>query len=1028
MSINVGQAVGYLDLDTTKFKRGFASALTDLEAFKKTSSTTGDKLTALGASMTSVGKGLTLGLTLPLAGLGAGITKVTASFEAGMSEVQAISGATGKDFEALKAKAKEMGAKTKFSATESAEALKYMAMAGWDTNKMLAGLPGVMNLAAASGENLGTVSDIVTDAMTAFKMEAGQAGHFADVLATASSKSNTNVGLMGETFKYVAPVAGALGYNCEDTAVAIGLMANAGIKGSQAGTALRSMLSRLAKPTDEVQKAMKDLGISLTDSSGKMKPLNQVIQDMRKSFKNLSKDQQAQYAATIAGQEGMSGLLAIVGASDKDFNTLTKAINKADGASERMAKTMNNNFKGQVTILKSTIESIGISLGESLLPSLKGATKFLQKAADGFNSLSDGTKQTIVQLGLFAAGTGPALMATGKLLTVVGKLSNKSITFSSILQAIPTPVAIAGGALMGLYYIFEKYQEKVHGAANEVKEMAKAHEESVGKIELSATRANNYADKLNKLMGVEEKSSDQKRLMKAYVEQLNSAMEGLNLRYDEENDKLYDNTGKVIDNVDAIKQQTNELKKRALAEAYTKNASESLEKYAENSDKVTEAMKKQTDVHDKIVEFKKKHSLMTESEINQLYGLEAEYQGLKTDIEKYQEGMAEALIESQKWSNMVEIQSGALKNLEGIAAQAGINIPQSLVDGIKTGHYTIPTTLGELNDLIKFDSAVQKAKDAGIDIPDKLQAGILNGEIDVADATKEMEKLTKKEVDKLPGDFENAGKKATDDLKTAVLGAIPSIVDISKQAMDSANAQAQTSAGDARNAGNTFGDSLSSGISDKQGTVWSAGNAIANSANSGASSISLYGTGQYMAQGFANGMASLIDYVGRVASSIAQRALNSANRTLDNRSPSHKAEKIGLFGGLGLAVGFAKASPQVGKEAKATALNALNSMTSVISKANPPEIKLKTAILTDFNTLNGISLDPDYKLSTTGLKSVESEGLIATIAGAVKEAMKDIVVNNKVDVVMQDGDVYLDSERVGRKVAPVVSRVQARGI
>ena len=1028
MSINVGQAVGYLDLDTTKFKRGFASALADLEAFKKTSSTTGDKLTALGTSMTSVGKGLTLGLTLPLAGLGAGITKVTASFEAGMSEVQAISGATGKDFEALKAKAKEMGAKTKFSATESAEALKYMAMAGWDTNKMLAGLPGVMNLAAASGENLGTVSDIVTDAMTAFGMGAEQAGHFADVLATASSKSNTNVGLMGETFKYVAPVAGALGYNCEDTAVAIGLMANAGIKGSQAGTALRSMLSRLAKPTDDVQKAMKDLGISLTDSSGKMKPLNQVIQDMRKSFKNLSKDQQAQYAATIAGQEGMSGLLAIVGASDKDFNTLTKAINKADGASERMAKTMNNNFKGQVTILKSTIEGIGISLGESLLPSLKGATKFLQKAADGFNSLSDGTKQTIVQLGLFAAGTGPALMATGKLLNVVGKLSNKSITFSSVLKAVPEPVAIAGGALMGLYYIFERYQEKVHGAANEVKEMVKAHEESVGKIELSATRANNYADKLNELMKVEEKSSDQKRLMKAYVDQLNGAMEGLNLKYDEENDKLYDNTGKVIDNVNAIKQQTEELKKKALVEAYTKNASESLEKYVENTDKLTDAMVKQREVKEKLGKYSKDYNKLTMNEIKEVNNLKTEYGNLGVEIDNYREGMAEALVDSQRWSNMVEIQGGALKNLEGIAAQAGINIPQSLVDGIKTGHYTIPTTLDELNDLIKFDSAVQKAKDAGIDIPDKLQAGILNGEINVSDATKEMEKLTKAEVDKLPGDFENAGKKATDDLVTTISGAIPSIVDISKQAMDSANAQAQTSAGDARNAGNIFGDSLSSGINDKLGDVWSAGNAIANNANSGASSVSLYGAGYNAAAGFAKGMSSLIDYVGRVASNIAQRALDSANATLDNRSPSHKAEKIGLFGGLGLAVGFAKASPQVGKEAKATALNALNSMTSVISKAKPPEVKLKTAVLTDFKALASTTIDPEYKIDTASLKTAESEGLIATIAGVVKEAMKDIVVNNKVDVVMQDGDVYLDSERVGRKVAPVVSRVQARGI
>ncbi|MDD7647797.1 MAG: phage tail tape measure protein, partial [Ruminococcus bromii] len=212
---------------------------------------------------------ITTGVAAVSAGLlaaGGYAVKVGSDFEAGMSEVAAISGASGEALQALTDKAKEMGSTTKFSATESAEALKYMAMAGWDTDKMLSGLPGVMNLAAASGENLGTVSDIVTDSMTAFGMAAGEAGHFADILAQASSKSNTNVALMGETFKYVAPVAGALGYSAEDAAVAIGLMANSGIKGSQAGTALRSTLSRLAKPTDEVQGAMDKLKISLTDS------------------------------------------------------------------------------------------------------------------------------------------------------------------------------------------------------------------------------------------------------------------------------------------------------------------------------------------------------------------------------------------------------------------------------------------------------------------------------------------------------------------------------------------------------------------------------------------------------------------------------------------------------------------------------------------------------------------------------------------------------------------------------------------
>lgn len=316
--------------------------------------------------------------------------KVGSDFEAGMSEVAAISGATGKDLEALTAKAKEMGATTKFSATESAEALKYMAMAGWDTDKMLSGLPGVMNLAAASGENLGMVSDIVTDAMTAFGLSADKAGHFADVLAQASSKSNTNVGMMGETFKYVAPVAGALGYSVEDAAVAIGLMANSGIKGSQAGTALRSTLSRLAKPTDEVEAAMEGLGISLTDSEGNMKSLGEVMLDMRKGFKNLTKDQQAQYAASIAGQEGMSGLLAIVNASDEDFNTLTEAIQNSDGAAQSMADTMQDNLKGAVTIAKSALEGLGITvyghLQKPMKTAVESATKYINKLNAAFET------------------------------------------------------------------------------------------------------------------------------------------------------------------------------------------------------------------------------------------------------------------------------------------------------------------------------------------------------------------------------------------------------------------------------------------------------------------------------------------------------------------------------------------------------------------------------------------------------------------------------------------------------------------
>ena len=234
-----------------------------------------------------------------------------------MSKVSAISGATGAELDALSDKAKEMGAKTKFSATEAASAFEYMAMAGWKTEDMLNGIEGVMNLAAASGEDLASTSDIVTDALTAFGLTAQDSTHFADILAQASSNANTNVGMMGETFKYVAPVAGALGYSAEDTATAIGLMANAGIKGSQAGTALRSIMSRLAKPTDEVQSAMDALGISLTDEQGKMKGLNEIMDDLRAGFSGLSEAEAAQTAAVLGGQEAMSGLLAIVNASDE---------------------------------------------------------------------------------------------------------------------------------------------------------------------------------------------------------------------------------------------------------------------------------------------------------------------------------------------------------------------------------------------------------------------------------------------------------------------------------------------------------------------------------------------------------------------------------------------------------------------------------------------------------------------------------------------------------------------------------------
>lgn len=327
--------------------------------------------------------------------------KVGSDFEAGMSNVEAISSASAQSvttasgemvdgLTALTDKAKEMGATTKFSATESSQALNYMAMAGWDAQEMYDGLAGVMTLAAASGEDLATTSDIVTDALTAFGMQASESGHFADVLAQVSASANTNVGLLGETFKYVAPLCGTMGYSAEDASIAIGLMANSGIKGSQAGTALKTAIANMAAPTKAMAAQMAALGIEITNSDGSSKSLMEVMQNLRTSFDGLSESEQAAAASTIFGKESMSGMLAVINASDEDFAKLTESIYNCDGAAEQMAATMQDNLQGQITILKSGVEGLGIAVYEKLQEPLKNLAvkgqEYIGQLTDAFNS------------------------------------------------------------------------------------------------------------------------------------------------------------------------------------------------------------------------------------------------------------------------------------------------------------------------------------------------------------------------------------------------------------------------------------------------------------------------------------------------------------------------------------------------------------------------------------------------------------------------------------------------------------------
>ena len=404
----------------------------------------GEKMQDVGGKVEGVGKKL-LPVTGAVVGLGVAAVKTAADFDAAMSRVAAVSRASGEDLERLRKKAREMGKQTKFSASEAAEAMNYMAMAGWKTEDMLNGIEGIMSLAAASSENLGSVSDIVTDALTAFGLSAADAGHFSDVLAQASSNANTNVGMMGSTFQKVAPVADALGYSVEDMSLAIGLMANASIKAEVAGTSLKTALANMAKPTDAQAAAMKQYGISLTNADGTMKSFGEVVNNLRSSLGGLSEAEQVAAASTIFGKESFAGMLAIVNASDADFNKLTDAVYNCDGAAKNMADTMQDNLPGQLEILKSQLDELAISVGEILMPVIRDIVTHLQNFMDELNGMSEEQQKTVVVIGLLAAALGPVIIIIGTLIQSIGAIMTVAPAVATALGAVKIAIAAIGG-------------------------------------------------------------------------------------------------------------------------------------------------------------------------------------------------------------------------------------------------------------------------------------------------------------------------------------------------------------------------------------------------------------------------------------------------------------------------------------------------------------------------------------------------------------------------------------------------------
>ena len=474
-----------LSVKITANASSFSSALSKISSDLDKTTKKFEGLNKLGDGMKSVGKKLTMGLTVPIAGIAAASTNTAMNFEAAMNEVSAISGTTGKDLSKLSDLAKEMGRTTKFSASESAEALKYMSMAGWKAEDMLAGLPGILNLAAAGGTDLALTSDIVTDGLTAMGLSAKDADKFVDIMAATCSNANTSIELMGETLKYAGPVAGALGIEMDDLSVAIGLMGNAGLKGSQAGTSLRAGLTNLVKPTKEMKSAMEKYGVELVKNADGSVDLMGTMTNLRSVLGELDETTQAQALATIFGKEAMSGWASIVNASEGDFNKLTNAVANSEGVAKSMSDTMMQGAKGALVEMKSALEGVAITIGERLSPFIEKLADWISSLCTKFQELSPATQTVILVIAGLIAAIGPLLIIGGSLLKgfvlvqAATMLLGTSFTglIGIVISAVAPFVAIVAAiglfiaALVKAYNENESFRNKVDEVFNSIKEI-----------------------------------------------------------------------------------------------------------------------------------------------------------------------------------------------------------------------------------------------------------------------------------------------------------------------------------------------------------------------------------------------------------------------------------------------------------------------------------------------------------------------------------------------------------------------------
>lgn len=493
MSINVGSAIAYLDLDHSKFNAGLISAKQQLGTFMDNTKESSTRIESLGGVITGVGSTLTKGLTVPLAAVGAGAVKVAVDFESSMSRVKALTGAVGGEFEKLEKQAIELGSTTSFSASEASEGMQNLASAGFTVNEIMSAMPGILDLAASDNIDLASAAEVASSTLRGFGLEASNAAHVADVLARAAADTNAGILDTGEAMKYIAPVASAMSLSLEEVTAAIGIMSNAGIKGGQAGTALRGSLTRLANPSKEAAELMEALGFNAYDANGKMVSLKDIINNLGISLKDMTEEQKQQAIATIFGQESMSGMLTLIQAGPQQLDKLTKSFKNSSGAAREMADTMMDNTKGAWDEFTSGLEGAGIAIGKTLLPMLTKGINKITEMVNAFNNLTPSTQKMIVSIGTTVAAIGPLMIIGGKLITGIGKTIGLVSSITSLagsglvasLGAVAIPLTAVGIGFHIWHEAMDVANQKITKSREEMSWMERTIADLTGKVTYS---------------------------------------------------------------------------------------------------------------------------------------------------------------------------------------------------------------------------------------------------------------------------------------------------------------------------------------------------------------------------------------------------------------------------------------------------------------------------------------------------------------------------------------------------------------